>query len=369
MARKGTFYNVVTFGHTGSGKSSVVNYMLGKKVAKTGVGSPVTDGFECHKAVVNRLPINICDSRGCEINRVEQWVKEMRAFLEKHRGDRPPQEWLHTVLYCINAAGSRVEDFHIEDLQRLQRQNEAAIVVFTKCDAVDATDIERMRDVIRKRLGAGVPVVGVNSVLRKIKTRSGKVEPIDPFGKERLIEEIVRAFWRTIEAKAPGLIRKEVLADIDKKCDAWIKTANTGGAASFDRVREAAARYADNLPKTIATTIESVVNRVTKMYGDFADLLDYPTPEDLPPPGAFEWTSHWTVKLRKIILNISNTILASIAEFLLHIAEWFRGAYARRAIISAIENYRKALYVYIDDCQEVIETGLKEMLRNDRALP
>nr|WP_252866342.1 GTPase [Wohlfahrtiimonas chitiniclastica] len=63
-----TNYNIAIIGQTGVGKSSLINYLFGDNVAKTGVGKPVTtNGFHEIKHFIKDMPVNIYDSWGWKL--------------------------------------------------------------------------------------------------------------------------------------------------------------------------------------------------------------------------------------------------------------------------------------------------------------
>ena len=58
---------ILLLGKTGTGKSSFINYFIGKDVAKTGVGKPVTQGYCIEYDYSNgKYPIKIFDNQGFE---------------------------------------------------------------------------------------------------------------------------------------------------------------------------------------------------------------------------------------------------------------------------------------------------------------
>jgi predicted GTPase len=192
------YYNVIVVGHTGAGKSELINYLFQKDVAPTGVGESVTRDFDRYEAVVGELPIQIWDSRGCETDRVEAWREELRAKLHEYGGDLPPEQWLHAIIYCINSAESRVENFHVDVCKQLDAANESFVVVFTKKDAVDRHDADQLRDRVHDAIRRDVPCVSVCSARKQLEYAEGKFVWTEPYGAERLKIEIVRTFWRSI---------------------------------------------------------------------------------------------------------------------------------------------------------------------------
>ena len=57
--------NIVTLGRSGVGKSSLLNYLLGKNFFRAGVGRPVTGAvFFEEKSIIADIPVTIIDSYG-----------------------------------------------------------------------------------------------------------------------------------------------------------------------------------------------------------------------------------------------------------------------------------------------------------------
>jgi predicted GTPase len=109
MAIDRPHYNVAIVGITGVGKSALVNYLFGERVAATGLGRPVTKrGFASYEFRIGELPVKLFDSWGLEVDKVDEWMKSLNEELSLRGTDRPAEEWFHTILYCINAAGRRL---------------------------------------------------------------------------------------------------------------------------------------------------------------------------------------------------------------------------------------------------------------------
>jgi predicted GTPase len=56
--------NVLIAGHTGAGKSKLINAVLGTELARVGSGAPVTDCYTRYS--VNSVPVVIFDAKGWE---------------------------------------------------------------------------------------------------------------------------------------------------------------------------------------------------------------------------------------------------------------------------------------------------------------
>ena len=72
--------SILLAGGTGVGKSSLINKIFGRDVAKVGIGKPVTSLIE--KFESEDLGVILYDSPGCEIGNIERFEREVLNIKE-----------------------------------------------------------------------------------------------------------------------------------------------------------------------------------------------------------------------------------------------------------------------------------------------
>lgn len=133
--------NLMIVGGTGVGKSSLINYIFGKAVAKTGTGEPITRGLERYSDP--KVPLNIFDTEGYEIADGEISTANFRTRIlpeiRKLRHDALEKQ-IHLIWYCLSVGNHRITDFDLDNLRLLSEEHKLPIaIVLTQCDteAVD----------------------------------------------------------------------------------------------------------------------------------------------------------------------------------------------------------------------------------------
>ena len=99
--------NIIVAGKTGVGKSSLINYIFGKKVAKVGAGSPVTQEIEVYN--LEKDNINLYDTKGIEAEDYEQTLANIQDFLNEKQQSKDENEHIHIAWLCISERSDRVE--------------------------------------------------------------------------------------------------------------------------------------------------------------------------------------------------------------------------------------------------------------------
>ncbi|MDR7345413.1 uncharacterized protein (DUF697 family)/GTP-binding protein EngB required for normal cell division [Pantoea alhagi] len=177
-------FNIILFGATGVGKSSLVNAVFGEQIVKAGVGKPITQHLQ--KIKVPKKGLVLWDTKGIESKDYEgtisQLKKEIKSSLDNysHIDDIPHLGWM-----CIDSSGARIEPRDIELISILKEHNIPIVVVFTKTlgeetsafitEAIIEIDTHhgnyiggkyvQVNSAERKILGFSVPVSGLDELV------------------------------------------------------------------------------------------------------------------------------------------------------------------------------------------------------------
>lgn len=134
FAALGTF-NLAVFGKTGVGKSTLVNAIFGRDVARTGMGQPVTRGLVYH-----RHPdgfIGVYDSEGFETGTAGDVILDgLRSLVAEH-GTRPMDQRIHAAWYLVRWSDRRFEQAQQQFVRALHDVGLPVIVVLTQVPTRD----------------------------------------------------------------------------------------------------------------------------------------------------------------------------------------------------------------------------------------
>lgn len=90
-------FNLVIFGETGVGKSTLVNAIFGKDVAEAGAGRPVTKSTDYYEHPSGVL--GIYDTKGIETGRSEEQIlTDLRGIIASKRS-LPLEHQIHAIWY------------------------------------------------------------------------------------------------------------------------------------------------------------------------------------------------------------------------------------------------------------------------------
>lgn len=205
-----TCARILLLGKTGVGKSSFVNYFLGKDVAVTGIGKPVTQELKEFEIEYNGLYLNVTDSKGLEVENSEKIKEDIINNVVARNGNDNIFEWYHTIFYCISVTNARIENYELEFLKELKGKISQNIhIILTNCDDPEKAkaQINGMRGKLNKELGENTHIYEVCSV--EITKRGGR--KVMPHGKEEIIKGVFDLLWNDICWKVAEDFTKNVI--------------------------------------------------------------------------------------------------------------------------------------------------------------
>lgn len=206
-------YNVVVLGKSGVGKSSFINYLYGKKVAKTGTGKPVTElGFHPIDFKLDEMDIRLYDTWGLEAGKSKKWSEYLEKELKNRSYEYSVNEWFHTVFYCISGGGHRIEQFELDTINKFICDKYAVTVVLTKADQTTHDELEQLKKTLYEKLGNNLVVIPVCSE-EKLLIGGNKTRQ---FGKKEIEYEVYMNFWKSIKSRLPRRCEKILLNKLSK---------------------------------------------------------------------------------------------------------------------------------------------------------
>ena len=138
MKNKNTSYsnkNFLIIGHTGTGKTALLNYVFGQTVAKSAAGRPVTQkgswkSIQISSPFVDNETLTFFDSWGLEADLAPEWEQEIRKKLTANWNE----EVIYGVIFCLSYA-LRIQEFELRMLRLLMELGYKVLVVITHADA------------------------------------------------------------------------------------------------------------------------------------------------------------------------------------------------------------------------------------------
>ena len=122
-------FNLAVIGNTGVGKSSLINAVFGRDLAKVGKGLPVTKDVDYY----HDESLGIWDFEGFEIGSAKSPAESLRKDLRKIAA-RPLEEQISVVWYCVMSKADRLTQTDIDLIRELDASGLPVVLVVTKVD-------------------------------------------------------------------------------------------------------------------------------------------------------------------------------------------------------------------------------------------
>lgn len=261
-------YNIVVMGKTGTGKSSFGNYLFGENKFPKGTGKPVTtNGFHPINFNLNGLPVTVFDSWGIEADKVDQWLYELDTELKKRDVTEDPSNWFHTVFYCIQAGGHRIEPCDTKIINRFIQEKYKVTVIFTKSDLASDAELKELKNTLARECVQKVDMIEVCSEDKVM--RGGHI--VKAFGREDVINNIFFNFWNAISTRLPErcikVMQNEVVSWRNNQSRLIDKTGYFNVSEVEEEIRKEANRYFADLQK--GDILIKEINKTIEMFAVF----------------------------------------------------------------------------------------------------
>ena len=222
--------NIIVAGKTGVGKSSLINYIFGKEVAKVGDGHPVTQ--EIQEYDFENDNITLFDTKGIEAKDYEKTLDNIKKYLELRQDSPDENDDIHIAWLCISERGDRVEEADRELLKILSEAGIPVIGVFTKRESKRESNFVN-KVVEDNLLPEAKAIVRVRSITEEVEIEDNLVE-LKPKGAEELLEETYKYMSegrRNAIKKAQTAVLKDRIEAMSKEADVLTNWYAAGAAA------------------------------------------------------------------------------------------------------------------------------------------
>jgi uncharacterized protein (DUF697 family)/GTPase SAR1 family protein len=193
--------NILIIGQTGVGKSTLINAVFRKPLARAETGRPVTKVIE--KFEDPEVPVTLYDTKGVELGDSKKSV--IRDFKKTISSSRkaPPEEHIHLLWYCMDAGQTRVQDYDV-DIIRALAEDVPVVLVFTQ--TIDDDRANALEATIHE---ADLPIEGGKAVRTLAESRRIGHQTLKPRGLEelvRLTNELLPEAVRRAFINAQGVV-------------------------------------------------------------------------------------------------------------------------------------------------------------------
>lgn len=254
--------NILVLGTSGAEKSTLINAVIGKEVAKVGTGKHGTEKMEPY--VSDDLNFQLIDSRGFEYNfwNTRKAVKDMKTWLADGLKDKKPR--IHMLWFCVDATSKRFTKQTMKTVEEVKKEWKEVpiIVVLTKSFfiAEDEDNIEMVKETFRraaKRTGMPVAIIPVLA-------QPPKGENILPRGIEELIEVTEKNLDAAVRDAEQAVKRYDLKCKRRKAQALTFAAATSGGAIGAIPISFPDTVILTPLETLLVTSISRVYNQDEK---------------------------------------------------------------------------------------------------------
>lgn len=350
--------NFLVLGKTGTGKSSLLNYLVDRELFKADVGKPVTPkGIHPQSAWIDNLKVTVYDSWGLESgDSFENWHEMLENEKQKHDLRQDVSEWFHSIVYCIQASGARIEGVDIDIIKSFLDEKYHVVVVLTKADLCSEEDEEILRRTLLESCKNLNPkaIVGVCSEEKNVR---GVVH--QKFGRDKLKEEVMTGYIGTIVSQLPKRCVYLGVQELEKFCENIKQEIKKRSMWSDDNegwLKGKCEDFIKNFNKEVfPKIIRDEILTCATISQSLASAIDYNCPY-FPDNDLINEFDKWYMKTLKVIGYI---FLTPIAIFwgLFEGTKWEHEK-LEVALMNFIESTRKSIEEQEEDIRKKLKSAI-----------
>ena len=338
--------NIYLIGKSGIGKSTLINKIIGKDEAPTGVGRPITQFTKSYES----NNIRLWDTKGIEMSEynLKKVIEETKTLIKKNAENNNPDEYIHCIWYCIN--GSRfeeIEEISIEELANVYDDSSLPIVlVYTH--TISKTLFDNMKQFIKSN--KKLEKIDVLSVLAEDEIAVDG-QPIKSFGIKELLQLIIIKLRNAINHVSFYAVKKKINEEIKdisqiKFCFDYIEQK----LKSINNFNEAKEYLKNNINEFYIQfnlqEINKLSDKIIKIYID-------------------KWSSNCKYDVESYYYNLLKYLKDKIKQFYLGELKKYKKNYKKNIKIENEElEDNKHQILYFDNILNTVEKFLNEQVNN-----
>ncbi len=202
---------------------------------------------------------------------------------------------MHTILYCINASGSRLQKFETDQIIYFLKQKYIVVIVLTKSECISTNQINEFSNKIKNQVNEAIsiepelsiePALSIKpalSIVPVCSIENNLVKISTPFGRDILLAEIQKNFIESIVLRLPDNCyhptinaiddwKKEQIRLINKKLKEGIFLKNP--ANELENTVGELENSLELLNQKISKIIPNKLSDVLNIYGGILKNID-----------------------------------------------------------------------------------------------
>lgn len=219
-------FNILLIGHTGVGKSTLINSILqlnksSPNYAQTGYGRPVTLGEPSPYESEKVKGIRLWDSQGIDKSNygMKELVKSVTTLINNNANGGDPDKFIHCIWYCLS--GNRFEEVERDSIIQLIKiyHDETLPIIIVYTQAISPNDSKAMEKSINDICMEQNRKIDVISILAEDK-KVGSEEKniiIEKFGIDKLLKKSFEKIEGAVQSACFHSIREQIKSNYEKK--------------------------------------------------------------------------------------------------------------------------------------------------------